>query len=54
MADERVSKLVCKACEHDVECCAVCEREDCKNCVCYRCLRIALRHSRPQLEDRVS
>lgn len=38
----------CKQCEVAVECCAVCEREDCSDLMCYRCLRLALGLTLPQ------
>jgi hypothetical protein len=32
----------CKECSTGVEYCAFCEREDCPEMMCYRCLRAAL------------
>lgn len=38
----------CKECAADVDCCAVCERDDCSETICYRCLRKALGLSLPE------
>lgn len=37
----------CIRCSVIVECCAFCEREDCTETFCYRCLRIEFRESLP-------
>ena len=39
----------CILCGVVVECCGCCERVDCAERICSRCLRIRLRESLPQL-----
>lgn len=39
----------CTGCGVVVERCGFCEREDCPEMICSRCLRIELRESLPQL-----
>jgi hypothetical protein len=39
---EPTETLVCLECRAEVECCAFCERDDCSETICYKCLRIAL------------
>jgi hypothetical protein len=38
----------CIRCGVTVECCGFCERVDCPEVICSRCLRIQLRESLPQ------
>jgi hypothetical protein len=38
----------CASCERDIEVCFVCEREDCPEGRCYRCVVIDLREFLPQ------
>lgn len=43
-ADERGREaLTCTRCGVVVDCCAACEREDCRVTTCYRCMRIDLK-----------
>lgn len=39
----------CIVCGVVIECCGFCERLDCAEAICYRCLRVRLRESLPQL-----
>jgi hypothetical protein len=43
--EERGQDAMCKECDAHVEYCAFCEREDCSELICYRCLRQALGQS---------
>jgi hypothetical protein len=43
----RDERPLCSQCEGVVEVCAVCEREDCPEPMCYRCLRVEVRQSLP-------
>jgi hypothetical protein len=46
MLDEESEEApTCKQCSTAVECCAFCERKDCSETICHRCLRIALGQS---------
>ena len=47
-AEEDRQTPACIRCSVIVECCAFCEREDCTETFCYRCLRIEFRESLPQ------
>ncbi len=37
------ARALCSRCQIAIEWCAVCEREDCRERLCYRCVRIAFR-----------
>jgi hypothetical protein len=34
--------LTCDRCGTNIECCAVCEGDECSDAICYRCLRLAV------------
>ncbi len=38
----------CNQCARAIEECAFCEREECRDALCYRCVRIALAQELPQ------
>ena len=40
--------LACLTCEREVEVCFFCEREECPNVLCYRCVVVALGEFVPQ------
>jgi hypothetical protein len=40
--------LACLSCGRDVEVCFFCEREECPDAQCYRCVVVALREFVPQ------
>jgi hypothetical protein len=40
--EEAAGKLTCSNCDAVLETCAFCEREQCPEAICSRCLRIAL------------
>jgi hypothetical protein len=44
-SEERREALTCKRCGVVVEHCAFCERGECPEAICYRCLRIACRQA---------
>lgn len=35
--------VVCSACGRAIECCALCETIECRELLCYRCVRVAVR-----------
>lgn len=43
--------IVCAECGRGIDCCAVCEADDCDDCICYRCLIVALGHSKAHPHD---
>ena len=47
-SSDESSDVVCRGCGTVVEICAFCERGDCPETICYRCLRIELVQSLPQ------
>jgi hypothetical protein len=46
--DEPGRRLICTRCGAAVERCGFCDREDCGDALCYRCVRIALGSEAPQ------
>jgi hypothetical protein len=42
---------ICTKCGRHTACCAVCERLDCEELLCYRCLRLEIRQSIPVLHE---
>jgi hypothetical protein len=47
MVTDSTTQLVCSHCHRDIECCAGCDRTDCPNGVCYRCMILELHMSHP-------
>jgi hypothetical protein len=39
---------VCAICSREIEVCAFCEGEDCRACICFRCMITTLGHALPQ------
>ena len=46
-----VERRICTRCGVELGCCAFCEREECAEMICYRCLRIQVKQSRVRLTE---
>jgi hypothetical protein len=48
MTEESAPVLTCSECGDEIDCCALCEGEDCRIAICYEHLREATGQAMPQ------
>jgi hypothetical protein len=48
MSQAPAATHACSRCDKPLDCCAFCEEADCSDCICYRCLRVALGQAVPE------